>query len=304
LQALDDGSPFPVNPLQRSRLLTPADPAGATRFDSGTAAPGGGPTRRVVVCLHGLSNGPQQFVRLCAPFVAAGDSVLLPRLPSHGFADRLTTELVKLTAPVLVDATAEAIDLAAGLADEVLVTGLSLGGILAAWASQFRPVARAVPIAPSIGLPRVPAMLNRLAIGAALRLPNVYLWWNRRLKERNPGPPYAYPRFSTYALARTQRLGFDILAVARRTAPRAAETWMVTNGADPAVNNRIADSLVGAWRRRAGGRVHAFTFPARLGLSHDIVDPLQPYQRVALTHPALVQIIGQGRAPDPASSGW
>jgi hypothetical protein len=79
---------------------------------------------------------------------------------------------------------------------------------------------------------------------------------------------------------------------------------MVTNGADPAVNNRIADSLVGAWRRRAGGRVHAFTFPARLGLSHDIVDPLQPYQRVALTHPALVQIIGQGRAPDPASSGW
>ena len=300
LQALDAASPFPINPLQRSRLLTPADPAGATRYDAGGPAASGAPTRRVVVCFHGLSNGPQQFVRLCAPFVAAGDSVLLPRFPYHGFADRLTPELVRLTAPLLVDATAEAVDLAAGLADEVLVTGLSLGGVLAAWTAQFRPVARAVPVAPSIGLPRVPPLLNRAAIAAVLRLPNAYLWWNQRLRERNPGPPYAYPRFSTYALARVQRLGFGILAAARTAAPRAADTWMVTNGADPAVNNRVADALVRAWRRRAGGgRVRAFTFPSRLGLSHDVVDPLQPYQRVDLTHPVLVQLIGQGTAPDP-----
>jgi hypothetical protein len=163
-------------------------------------------------------------------------------------------------------------------------------------------VARAVPIAPSIGLPRVPAPVNRAAIAVALRLPNAYLWWNRRLRERNPGPPYAYPRFSTYALARVQRLGFGILAAARRAAPRAADTWMVTNGADPAINNRVADTLVRAWRGRAGGgRVGAFVFPPGLRLSHDVVDPLQPYQRVALTHPVLVQIIGQGTAPDPDS---
>jgi hypothetical protein len=189
----------------------------------------------------------------------------------------------------------------------VLVAGLSVGGILAAWAAQYRPVTRAVAVAPSIALPLIPVALNRLVIAAALRLPNYFLWWDRRRRAELPGPTYAYPRFATYALARIQRLGFALVGVARSRPPLAGETWVVTNGADPAVNNRAADALVLNWRRAAGragqggGPIRTFRFPRRLRLYHDIVDPLQPYQRVALTYPVLAQIIGQGTAPDPES---
>ena len=79
----------------------------------------------------------------------------------------------------------------------------------------------------------------------------------------------------------------------------AAETWAVTNGADLAVNNGDVDALVRNWRRPrrpAPARVGAFRFPAAC-LGHDVIDPLQPYQRVTLTHSVLARIIGQGEAP-------
>ena len=290
LRAADGASRVPLNAVSHTRFLTPT---------------GGAPTRRVLVYFHGLSNSPQSFVALAERFVAQGDAVLIPRLPRHGYADRLTPALAGLTAGALVDAAAEAVDLAAGLADEVLVAGISLGGVLAAWAAQYRPVARAVAIAPAIGLPLVPGALNRVLIEVALALPNRFLWWDPRYKAALPGPPYAYPGYASHALARVQRLGFDIVAAAGQAHPAAVETWAVTNGADLAVNNGDVDALVRNWRRpRAGrrpARVGAFRFPRRLRLGHDVIDPLQPYQRVALTHSVLARIIGQGDAPEPAS---
>ena len=43
-----------------------------------------------------------------------------------------------------------AIDLASGLADHITVSGISLGGVLAVWAAQYRHIAVAAPIAPAI----------------------------------------------------------------------------------------------------------------------------------------------------------
>jgi alpha-beta hydrolase superfamily lysophospholipase len=290
LRAADGGSRVPLNPVSCTRFLTPD---------------GGAPTRRVLVYFHGLSNSPQSFVPLAERFVAQGDAVLIPRLPRHGYADRLTPALAGLTARALLDAAAEAVDLAAGLADEVLVAGISLGGVLAAWAAQYRPVARAVTIAPAIGLPFVPGLPNRFLIAAVLALPNAFLWWDPRYRAALPGPPYAYPGYASHALAQVQRLGFAIVAAARQAPPAAAETWAVTNGADLAVNNGAVDELVRNWRRphagRGPARVQTFRFPRRLRLGHDIIDPLQPYQQAALTHPVLARIIGEGVAPDPAS---
>jgi dienelactone hydrolase len=290
LERIDRESRAALNPVSHSRFLAPR---------------AGVPTRRVLVCFHGLTNSPQSFVPLAERFVAQGDAVLIPRLPLHGDADRLTTDLAGLTAAAVVDTAAEVVDLAAGLADEVLVTGISLGGVLAAWAAQYRPVARAVIIAPAIGLPFVPGAVDRVLIALALALPNVFLWWDPRFRAALPGPPYAYPRYPTHALARIQRLGFAIVAVARCTPPAATQTWAVTNGADLAINNRVVGELVRNWRHggagRAAGRVETFHFPRRLRLFHDVVDPLQPYQQVGLTHPVLAQIIGEGTAPDPAT---
>ena len=153
--------------------------------------PTGAPTRRVLVYFHGLSNSPQSFVALAERFVAQGDAVLIPRLPRHGYADRLTPALAGLTAEALVDAAAEVVDLAAGLADEVLVAGISLGGVLAGLVASTAPWRWPwLSLLPSASRRPRPAQpgLDR----GGLALPNRFLV-GPALPGALPGPPYAYP---------------------------------------------------------------------------------------------------------------
>lgn len=269
-----------VDPASRSRLITP-----------------GHRTERAIVLFHGMTNSPQQLLTLADRFVARGYSVVVPRIPYHGYADRMTTELAQLRTHHLVDTAAQAVNVACGLADHVTVSGISLGGVLAIWAAQYRAVAVAAPIAPAIGFRFLPVALTGAAFGALGRLPNRFMWWDPRVKERLPGPPYAYPRFSTHALVEMQRLALDLLNAASESSPRAASVWMITNAADLAVSNAAAALLVKRWRQAGATNVHTFEFPQRLKLFHDVVDPLQPNAQPDLVHPILEQIIVDGAAP-------
>src|SRR5262249_18480173 len=123
-----------VDPESRSRLITP-----------------GHRSERAIVLFHGLTNSPRQMLSLSERFTRRAYAVFLPRMPYHGYLDRMTTDQARLCARDLVDIAAMSVDLAAGLADEVTVSGISLGGVLAIWAAQFRGVGLAAPIAPSIG---------------------------------------------------------------------------------------------------------------------------------------------------------
>jgi alpha-beta hydrolase superfamily lysophospholipase len=273
-----------VDPLSRSRLETPGQRA-----------------TRAIVFLHGLTNSPQQFGMFSQRFLARGYSVLTPRLPYHGYVDRMTKDLAQLRAAQLIDVTAEAIDIACGLADEVTVCGLSLGGVLAIWAAQFRRIAVAAVIAPAIGLPILPLRATGFTFGALGKLPNRFIWWDPRSKEKIPGPPYAYPRWSTHALVQTQRLGLDLMDAARHSAPRADTTWVITNASDLAVNNAASVLLVKRWRGAGATRVKTFQFPRHMKLWHDVIDPLQPHAQPDLVHPMLEEIIADGRTPAVAT---
>src|SRR5947209_12395254 len=68
-----------VNPACRTRVYTH-----------------GAPTERVIVCLHGLTNCPAQFDSLARLAYASGSNVIVPRLPMHGYADRMTPALAGL----------------------------------------------------------------------------------------------------------------------------------------------------------------------------------------------------------------
>jgi poly(3-hydroxybutyrate) depolymerase len=273
-----------VDPASRSRLVTP-----------------GHRTERAIVLFHGLTNSPQQHLRLAERFSARGYSVLVPRVPYHGYADRMTPDHARLRVRDLIDTAATAIDIAAGLADEVTVSGISLGGTLAVWAAQYRSVTVAAPIAPAIGFRFLPMCFTGVAFGALSRLPNRFMWWDPRYKELLPGPRYAYPRFSTHALAETQRLGLDLLQVARECPPRAGTVWMISNAADLAVNNAAGATLVRRWRHAGATNIHTFEFPRQLKLFHDVVDPLQPNAHPELVHPILESIIVDGKVPDLAA---
>jgi alpha-beta hydrolase superfamily lysophospholipase len=268
-----------VDPQSRARLYSP-----------------GYRTERAIVFFHGLTNSPRQFERLAERFVSRGYSAFIPRVPYHGYTNRMSTDHGNLTVADLVDFAATSIDLAAGLADEVTVTGISLGGVLAVWAAQFRPIALAAPIAPAFGVPVLPYGTSSVLFRAVGKLPNRFVWWDPRHRERLPGPDYAYPRFATHALVATQNLGRWLIDVARTEQPRARHITLISNAADLAVNNAAADKLVRHWRA-TGADVRTYRFPRELKLFHDIVDPHQPNARPDLVHPILEQILVDGSFP-------
>jgi carboxylesterase len=275
IDSLRAADPADLNPLCRLVLMSHGHRAG-----------------RAVILLHGLTNCPRQFEALGELLYARGANVLIARIPHHGLEDRLTPDLARLTAPELTAFGDEVADIGHGLGDRVTVAGLSLGAVVAAWLAQERSdVDRAVVIAPVFGVPQLWFPLTPGLTRFFLWIPNQFVWWDDRAREKVSGPPYVYPRFSTRALGEVLRLGDAIWVAACLGAPRARAITLVTVEGDPAVNNQAALSIERCWRSRSGARVTAFQFPRRLKLGHDLIDPLQPYQRVDVVYPVLADLM-------------
>jgi alpha-beta hydrolase superfamily lysophospholipase len=272
VQAAEDAR---ISPLGRTLL-----------FDHGQR------TGRAVLLLHGFANCPQQFRALAQRLHAAGANVYVPRLPHHGLADRMTDDLRHLTAEELLRFSDAQVDIACGLGDTLVVAGLSLGGLQAAWAAQTRPeVDRVVLISPLFGLALVPRPLLAPLRQFWLCTPNEFLWWDPRVREALPGPRHVYPRYATRALAEALREASAVARDVGRRAPAAHSVLVVTVAGDQAVDNAETGRVVRAWRRHGGGRVVTYEFPRSWRLGHDIIDPQQPYQRVALVYPVLERLI-------------
>lgn len=272
LQALDDDPA--VNPVCATRL-----------FHHGAR------TRRVVVCFHGYTNCPAQYEQLGLRFHGAGANVLIPRLPHHGMRDRLSRANEQLRPGDLHMAAQNAIDIACGLGEEIVVTGLSAGGIMTAWAAQHRPeVTLALVVAPSLGLPGWPAWLSDSICWALQYLPNVYIWWDQKAKATILGAPYAYPRFSTRSLAAVVAFGREVRRAAVDQPPQARRIVIVGSPTDEAIQHRLVERLAAAWARHAPDRIERYAFPADWEIRHDMIDPTQPTQQVDKVYPVLMQL--------------
>ena len=246
-------------------------------------------TDRAIVFFHGYTNSPAQFRKLGEAFFEQGYNVLIPRLPHHGLSDRLTADHALLTAGELTALADEAVDIALGLGEQVTAAGLSMGGVMAAWVAQERPEpARVALIAPGLGVRPLPRWLTRAATHMMLRMPNIFLWWDPVLKDKAPGPPSTYPRYSTHAVGQMLSLSASVRARAKKVAPAARSIVVVTNASDMSVDNGTAQQQVALWRAR-GGNVETYQFPAELGLPHDLVDPAQANQRIDVVYPVLVE---------------
>ena len=270
LKALDGPN---VNPVCHTRLYTH-----------------GSRTERSLVLLHGFTNCPQQFDALGTHFFELGWNVLIPRYPRHGYSDRLTTSVSELRSEHLVAVANRAADAGAGLGERLTIAGLSLGGILTGYVAQTRAgIERAVLIAPMFGLKPIPgwglAALTRLAD----ILPNFYIWWNSALKD-SIGPQHGYPRFSTKAYAALFETGSRLQRAARTTAPASKRIDVITNAAEPRLDNRFTYRLVDEWRSH-GATVGTYEFPASDRLPHDLIDPANPEQNTELVYPVVFETI-------------
>jgi pimeloyl-ACP methyl ester carboxylesterase len=274
-ERMDRAEPPEINPVCHSRLLTH-----------------GRRTGRAILLLHGFTNCPQQFESLAEILYARGANVLIVRAPYHGLMDVLTREPQRLTSQELAAYGEVALDIACGLGDSVTVAGLSMGANVAAWLAQERAdVNRAVVIAPLFGVASVWRQLTPALERGLLACPDRCLWWSDKEKDRVGGPQYAYPRFSTKALGQALRMGIEVAEAAHARPPRAGSIVMVTIAGDPAVRNDAAGEVRNAWSLRAPGRVEGYEFPIAMGLGHDLIDPLQPYQKVDRVYPVLAEMI-------------
>lgn len=252
-------------------------------------------TERVFVLLHGLTNAPRQFRELGEELFATGANVVIPRLAHHGLADRLTDAHAALTAQDLIRYAQYGVDLAQGLGKKVTVVGLSVSGISAAWLALNREdIDEVFLLAPFFGPGVVPDRLTPAFTAALTRLPNAMLWWDPRVRENLPGPPYNYPRFATRPLGEALRLGLSTAADPR---PLAVERFgVILTAKDPAVNNARTLRLVEQWQAASPDtEIFLHTFPAAENIPHDFIDPLQPDARTDKVNALLVEWLTQPR---------
>jgi len=260
--------------------------AGTNCYDHGRQ------TALAVVLLHGFTNNPIQFARLAAELYARGCNVLVPRLPGHGDADRMSTRLEGVTATEFTDAANAAMDAAAGLGRRLAVSGISLGGSLCAWLATVRSdIDTIVSISPAIALNHMAVFVDRLVVGAMTRLPaDKYAWWDPKLKERIL-PKHAYPRYPIRTLGECLRIGEDIIA-ARGPFPGSERSRVAfaLNPGDGTVNDRVVASIAQKWNSSewVAARIAMISgVPA----FHDIIEPEAPGARIDKVYPQVIQLI-------------
>src|SRR5712692_189448 len=132
--------------LQRCARASPKiNPAcGSILLEHGHRAP------RTVAFMHGITSSPVQFRDLGELFYARGYNVFIPRMPRHGYTDRLTRDHAKLTVAEFKAYASQTVEVARGLGDHLTLAGLSVSGVLSAWCAQTRAdVDLAVAIAPA-----------------------------------------------------------------------------------------------------------------------------------------------------------
>ena len=127
--------------------------------------------------------------------------------------------------------------------------------------------------------------LSRLAA----RAPNFYMWWNRAQRD-GIGPPYGYPRFATHAYAALFECGRELVRAARSEPPKARSIAVITNAAEPRLDNRFTYDLIKSWRAHAAN-VETFEFPLGDGLPHDLIDPGNANQRNDYVYPVVSRLI-------------
>ena len=250
-------------------------------------------TDTVIVFLHGFTSCPEQFVALGQEFYDRGYNVYIPRTPRHGIDNRRGEPLKGLTAEEMAEFAHQTADIAQGLGERVVVSGISGGGAMATYLSQEREdVNIAAPIAPFLGIGFIPRQLNRSFANLFLIVPDFWQWWDPVHKENNPlSAPYSYTRYPLHALLENMRLGYATEEDAKRTKPAASKIIVITNANDESVNNGVVAEFEQMWEEHGDENLVLFQFDKSLGLPHDLITPTRPGARVDLVYPKLLELI-------------
>ena len=271
-EALGDGEKAIVNEASSSQLMVHGDQTG-----------------QVYVLVHGTTNSPRQWVELGEMLYERGHNVLILRMPYHGLQSHRVSELGRTKAEDLRAYADQAIDLAAGLGEEVDVIGISGGGVVAGWMAQNRPeVERAVLLSPFLGIAHTPFTVDTLLMNLFTRAPNVVL--------DNPAEPrreWVYRGESTRGVAEFIRFGRAVLKQAKSSSPEARELSVLTTAHDSTADNRAAGRLVKGWVE-SGTDVSTYQFDTSLEIPHNSIDPAADPEKKAIVYAKILELLGEG----------
>src|SRR5439155_14264405 len=122
------------------------------------------------------TSSPVQFRELGELFFQRGYNVFIPRMPRHGYRDRLSRDHATLTVAEFKAYASHTVATARGLGDHLTVAGLSVSGVLACWCAQrCSEVDLAVPIAPAFGPYGLPFQLVPGLVKLGKALPNLFV---------------------------------------------------------------------------------------------------------------------------------
>jgi carboxylesterase len=218
----------------------------------------------------------------------AGDNVIVPRLPWHGLKGGTATNLGKMTADALRDVADATINIASGLGDTVVVFGVSLGGNVAAWVAQFRPVQRVIVASPALGVSHLSTTFQTPTMNLMLRIPNY---------SKSDPPDTLRPDrtlgWSTRGVGEMLKLGTSVRRAADDHAPLARDIRVLANASDGTINREAVDELVEHWRAK-GATVAFYEMADSLKLPHDIVDPDEKTGRPEISNPVILTLVRGG----------
>jgi carboxylesterase len=242
-----------------------------------------------IVLIHGFTNCPQQWDMFASELQEAGHTIVVPRLPGHGHYFRGTHALSRVTAPALLATVNQAVDIACGAGERVVLAGLSIGGTFAPRIALARAdIAHTISIVPFFA-PAKFSIKGTSRLAAVLEfVPNFFVSWD-------PGgddsliPSYGYPRFASRMLAESLRIGIAVEAIARERAPAGHTTFML-NAREPACNNAVSEAVRAGFERDRPGSTGLIVLED-LPANHDIIDPTNAVARVDLVYPVLRRLI-------------
>jgi pimeloyl-ACP methyl ester carboxylesterase len=245
-------------------------------------------TPRAYILVHGTTNSPLQWLELGETLHERGHNVLILRMPYHGLESHRVSELKRLSARELRAYADQAVDIADGLGEEVVVVGISGGGAVASWMAQNRPeVDRALALAPFFGVHGVPEFAGTLLMNAFSRLPNIVL--DDPLEPRRD---WVYRGEATRGVAAFLALGHSVLQGAREGTGPQGQMIVVTTARDNTANNQSTARLVDLWQR-AGSRVVTFEFEPSLDIPHNSVDPAADAAKKQRVYEQMLSLLGE-----------
>jgi len=250
---------------------------------------------RVYVLLHGFTDAPTQFATVGGHLFAEGANVYIPRLPHHAERVSPLRAIGRVRSDELVRFADSTTQIARGLGDTIVVVGLSAGGVLAGWITQYHPeVHRTVLIAPALAPGRIPNGEGTGLVILASKLPEVV----RMTAPIDTARPENIPGITTRGLAELLRLGQRVRDQAETASPSAHDIVFLLNEADRTVSEDAAIGLARAWAERgATPRVYRFFIGA--GLPHNVMELTSHGGNTELVYPIIEALARQGKVDSP-----